>query len=117
MSTGLKVHDMIICINGKSIGSMTLPELQIELDVCGSEMLLVVSRFDIQETDSLSELTTLEDLAMDWSDIGAGAVLKTNKVSFEDDRSSGDICGKEIQMNGRIDELCHKPIGSAPICN
>jgi hypothetical protein len=105
---------MIICINGKSIGSMTLPELQIELDVCGSEMLLVVSRFDIQETDSLRELTTLEDLAMDWSDIGAGAVLKTNKVSFEDDRSSGDICGKEIQMNGRIDELT-KHVDS--ICN
>lgn len=111
MSTGLKVHDMIICINGKGIGSMTLPEFQIELDVCGSEMLLVVSRFDIQETDSLRELTTLEDLAMDWSDIGAGATIKTNRVSFEDDRSSGDICEQKIQMNEGGVELA-KHVGS-----
>ena len=95
---------MIICINGKSIGSMTLPELQIEVDVCGSEMLIVVSRFDIQETDSLKELTTLVDLAMDWSDIGAGAILKTTRVSFEDDRSSGGIREQEIQMNGGVVE-------------
>jgi len=105
---------MIICINGKSIGSMTLPELQIEVDVCGSEMLLVVSRFDIQETDSLKELTTLEDLAMDWSDIGAGAILKTTRVSFEDDRSSGGIREQEIQMNGGVVEPT-KHVGS--ICD
>lgn len=102
---------MIICINGKSIGSMTLPELQIELDICGSEMLLVVSRFDIQEMGSLRELTTLEDLAMDWSDIGAGAIIKTNRVSFEDDRSSGDIREQKIQMNEGVVELT-KHVGS-----
>ena len=78
---------MIICINGKSVGSMTMPELIIELDVCGPEMMLVVSRFDIKESvaGGRKELTTLEDLAMDWNDIGAGASLKRKRVSFEND--------------------------------
>ena len=83
---------MIICINGKSVGSMTMPELIIELDVCGPEMMLVVSRFDIKESvaGGKKELTTLEDLAMDWNDIGAGASLKRKRVSFEND----DGCSK-----------------------
>ena len=65
MSPGLKLHDMIICINGKSIGSLTMAELLIEFDICGPEMMLVVSRFDIEEMGASQELTTLEDLAMD----------------------------------------------------
>ncbi|KAL7539465.1 hypothetical protein ACHAXR_010606 [Thalassiosira sp. AJA248-18] len=96
-SSGLQLHDMIICINGKSIGSMTMPELQIELDVCGPELMLVVSRFDIQEN---RDCTTLEDLAMDWNEIGAGASLKRKRVSFEDENSNRDIQERMIGQSG-----------------
>ena len=85
---GMKPHDMIICINGKSVGSMTMPELQIELDLCGPELMLVVSRFEIQvnANSNKGECTTLEDLAMDWNEIGAGCddARKRKRVSFEE---------------------------------
>ena len=86
--SGLKLHDMIVCINGKSVGSMTMLELQIELEVCGPELILVLSRFDIQVTKNASnqKSMTLEDLAMDWNDIGAGCASldKEKTVSFDD---------------------------------
>ena len=101
LSASLKLHDMIICINGKSVGSMTMPELIIELDVCGPEMMLVVSRFDIAESIAGrdKESMTLEDLAMDWNDIGDGSSsLKRKRVSFENSKS-----------NSRRDELDLQP--------
>ncbi len=76
---------MVICVNGKSVGCMTETELQIEFDVCGSEMMLVVARFDI-EGNTKQEMT-LEDLAMDWNDIGAGAPSRKKVVCFEDEES------------------------------
>jgi len=90
-SSGLKLHDMIICVNGKSVGSMTMPELIIELDVCGPEMMLIVSRFDIKESiaGGNKESMTLEDLAMDWTDIGSSSnnsSLKRKRVSFENEQ-------------------------------
>lgn len=88
-SSGLNLHDMIICINGKSSGTMTMPELQIELDVCGPELMLVVSRFDIHESIAggagQTSSLTLEDMAMDWNDIGAGAPVRRKRVFFEDE--------------------------------
>lgn len=86
---------MIICINGKSVGTMTMPELQIELEVCGPEMMLVLSRFEIQEEEEESGVynnncTTLEDLAMDWNDIGAGCKKKRKWVSFADEQYDKD---------------------------
>ncbi|KAL9188122.1 hypothetical protein ACHAXT_006500 [Thalassiosira profunda] len=88
-ATGLKLHDMIIAVNGKSVGSMTMPELQIELDVSGPQLMLVVSRFDVHESVACAGegSTTLEDLAMDWNEIGPGAPLKRKRVSFEDEPS------------------------------
>eukprot|EP00984_Skeletonema_dohrnii_P013522 scaffold5596_cov132-Skeletonema_dohrnii-CCMP3373.AAC.2 len=84
--SGLQLHDMIICVNGKSVGCMTEAELQLDLDLCGSEMMLVVARFDIK--DNTNQDATLEDLAMDWNDIGAGAPSRRKKVvCFEDEES------------------------------
>lgn len=94
-SSGLKLHDMIICINGKSISNLTMAELLIEFDVCGPEMMLVVSRFDIKK-DANRELTTLEDLAMDWNDIGAGAT-RGRIFSSENDYNSGELCELDDQ--------------------
>ena len=66
---------------------MTEAELQLDLDLCGSEMMLVVARFDIK--DNTNQDATLEDLAMDWNDIGAGAPSRSRKkvVCFEDEES------------------------------
>lgn len=71
---GIKVHDMIISINGKSVCGMTEAELLIELDICGPEVMLVLCRFDIiQEAVRLDgqEGNPLADIAMDWNDVGA----------------------------------------------
>jgi hypothetical protein len=109
---------MIICINGKSIGNLTMTELLVEFDICGPEMILVVSRFDIPEIDDNRELPTLEELAMDWNDIGAGATLGRNTVSFEDDYISRDLCEfddqpcalgnemEEFKVDGAESERC-----------
>jgi hypothetical protein len=42
---GLRLHDMILSMNGKSIGGMTELGAGIELDVCGRHLELVVSRY------------------------------------------------------------------------
>jgi len=78
--SSLKIYDMILCINGKTVGGMTEFEFQIEMDLCGPSMTLVVSRFDILESEVATHQrnNSLGDLAMDWTDVGAG-VLVSNK--------------------------------------
>lgn len=77
-----------------------MAELQIEFDVCGYEMLLTVSRFGIHETNSSQDPETLQDLEMDWSDIGAFASLKRKRVSFEDNE-------KEYTQDNDFDSELH----------
>mmetsp|Transcript_28908 Transcript_28908/g.69674 ORF Transcript_28908/g.69674 Transcript_28908/m.69674 type:complete len:1209 (-) Transcript_28908:103-3729(-) len=111
-SSRLQLHDMIICINGKGVGSMTMPELQIELDLSGPEIVLVVSRFDIKERGGGAG--QLEDLAMDWSDIGAGASIKRKRVSFEgdeggigcDDENVYEVTGQPVGLQNKENEEC-----------
>ncbi|KAL7554506.1 hypothetical protein ACHAWF_017963 [Thalassiosira exigua] len=100
--SGLKQHDMIICINGKSVGNMTMPEFQIDLDVCGPELMMVVARFDVLKsvTAGVGDCVTMEDLAMDWNDIGAcDAPLKRKRVSFENEPCPNDGLGEEGQSH------------------
>ena len=61
---------------------MTEAELQLDLELCGSEMMLVVARFDIE--GNANQDMTLADLAMEWNDIGAGAPPRKKSVCFED---------------------------------
>jgi hypothetical protein len=42
---GLKVNDMILSINGKLVGGMTEVGMELELETCGPNLLLVVSRY------------------------------------------------------------------------
>ena len=81
-----------------------MPELIIELDVCGPEMMLVVSRFDIKESiaGGNKESMTLEDLAMDWTDIGSSnnsSSLKRKRVSFENEQL-GSSSSDRHEVNG-----------------
>ena len=87
-SIGLKIHDMVISINGKAVGGMTEPEFQIELEVCGPEIMLVVSRLDISGEDF--EMGGQDDnplgvMAMDWNEVGAVTPSCQKKVSFGED--------------------------------
>eukprot|EP00986_Skeletonema_menzelii_P006967 scaffold2632_cov124-Skeletonema_menzelii.AAC.15 len=109
---GLQLHDMIICVNGKSVGCMTEAELQLDLELCGSEMTLVVARFDIE--GNIDQDVTLADLAMEWNDIGAGAHPRKKTVCFEDEESSInrydlDLIPKNtsIQVQERPDSESH----------
>lgn len=59
----LRVNDMVLSINGVSVGGMTTCGLEIELDVCGSELQLAVSRF--RDTSRLEErLREIENFAV-----------------------------------------------------
>jgi len=104
-SCGLKLDDMVICINGKSIGSMTMSEFQLELNVCGPELILVVSRFEIQETEdnAQQESTTLEDLAMDWHDIGAGCASPERKAGAEEKDLDGLMYGSQDRRKREVE--------------
>ena len=90
------MHDMIISINGTTVGGMTEPEFQLELDICGPDVMLVVCRFDISEEvlDQIGSTSTsnnaLGDIAMDWNDIGAVAPLEQKRISFGGDDTQGD---------------------------
>lgn len=78
---------MIVSVNGKSVGGMTEAEFQIELDLCGAEVLLVVSKLDLdKESFGLcgKPEKSLGDIAMDWNDIGA-ITPSEKKVSFNND--------------------------------
>ena len=94
---GLKIHDMIISVNGKTVGGMTEPEFQLELDLCGPEMMLVVCRFDIVE--ELNEMGGQGenyhcDLAMDWNCIGAIASTVQKSVSFKECNKRTNSCAE-----------------------
>ncbi len=75
---------MILCMNGKIVGGMTEFEFQIEMDLCGPTMMLVVSRFDVVESAVATheQNSGLGDLAMDWNDIGAGVLCSNERANF-----------------------------------
>ena len=56
-TSGLRMNDMILSMNGKSVGGMTELGLSIELEVCGPELELVVSRYK-HSTSSASQALT-----------------------------------------------------------
>ena len=82
---GLFVNDMIICVNGKIVGGMTELDLEVELDISGSELILVVSRCKISFPAQLSEKEpvvgsrTKSDI-LGWQEVGPGAVHDINEV-------------------------------------
>lgn len=100
---------MIIAVNGKDVGGMTELEFQLELDICGPDVLLVVSRFDINnetvESDGRGE-NPLVEIAMDWNDIGATipSVQKTVTFSEYHTRASPWLSDQEQSLNINKDD-------------
>lgn len=82
-SAGLRVNDMILCVNGKVVGGMTETGLSIELDVCGPQLVIVVSRYKhgpnarkhVAEEESNAWRAGDESMnagrLQDWTEIGA----------------------------------------------
>ena len=101
---------MIISVNGKSVGGMTLVEFQIELDICGPEVMLVVSRYDVNKevVDSCThEKKSLSEMGMDWNDIGAVTPSVKKKVSFNAGDNQSNVCtsGQEqISVNSQVSD-------------
>jgi hypothetical protein len=46
-NAGLRLHDMLLSFNGRRIGGMMISELEVELEVCGPLLTLVVSRYKL----------------------------------------------------------------------
>jgi len=44
-SQALHVNDMIVCVNGKQVGSMTELDLAVDIDICTSDSILVISKY------------------------------------------------------------------------
>eukprot|EP00980_Cylindrotheca_fusiformis_P006715 scaffold1398_cov116-Cylindrotheca_fusiformis.AAC.32 len=96
-SSGLKVNDMILSINGKLVGGMTEDGVEIELATCGPSLLLVVSRYKhaslvqrkfvnverrmLRAIDSAAR----DDRVLGWTEIGNA---KTDPLDSNDEESS-----------------------------
>ena len=43
---GLQVNDMVLMVNNKAVGGMTEDDLEVELEISGEELILVVSQYN-----------------------------------------------------------------------
>lgn len=76
----LRIHDMILSVNGTSIGGMTELGLSVELDVCGRELELVVARYRDPE-GAAQQLVALEQ--REWASFDNAVVNKRRLSWFE----------------------------------
>ncbi len=79
----MRVNDMVIAVNGKSVGGMTSTGLEIEFELAGPDIILLVSRYKFADNvhDKVSQLertyVNALDIAMNddrqvgWIDFGA----------------------------------------------
>ena len=90
-SAPLRVNDMIIAINGKSVGGMTTIGLEIELEQACPELMVIVSRYlfpeDVQNTIARNEQSYLnafdceinDDRQLAWIDVGVTAFSSNHR--------------------------------------
>ena len=98
----LRVNDLLVAVNGKSVGGMTETGLGIELDQSGPDLILVVSRYkfaaEIQNSTAQAEQSYLkevdtainDDRRLSWTDIcgGNSEVEATASFTTNADRTS-----------------------------
>ena len=83
--SALEQNDMILCVNGKSVGNRTLDEIEVEIEISCSELLLVASQYRTKscheaaiakkDKNRWSKIATGE---FDWTEIGPGSRLTTS---------------------------------------
>jgi hypothetical protein len=112
---GLKVHDMIVMVNGKTVGGMTEVGLELELETSGPILLLTVSRYKhakaaakqfaamerqmLQVMDSAARDTRL----LGWQEIGnadtLGSMGQAKNKENADSRKVDDAKEAEPPLN------------------
>ena len=83
---GLQVNDMVLMVNSKAVGGMTEDDLEVELEISGEELTLVISQYNGgpmkgQALDNETEAVTktwceLDKGAFDWQELGPGSSSK-----------------------------------------
>jgi hypothetical protein len=93
---------MILAINGKRVGGMTVFSVTLELEIGGSELMLAVAKYrfpkDMENEISKSESSILnqldsianDDRILDWIDIFSNTVQETMSISH--------VCEKDQKM-------------------
>jgi hypothetical protein len=129
------VNDMIIAVNGKRVGGMTIAGFEIELDQSGPDMVVLVSRYlfadDVRESIVQAEQAYLhavdaainDDRLLGWTDISVGnasavgtrALVKgtsrdvvadeTGKVNQKPDNTTFVDCRPKSTEETRIDRI------------
>lgn len=89
-SSALQVNDMVLSVNGKLVGGMTELQLDIELEISGSHLILVVSRYKhakharkkFLEVErrilNVMDSAARDDRLIGWTEIGNGDIDSTN---------------------------------------
>ena len=109
-SHGLCVNDMIVAINGKVVGGMTEVGVEIELEISGPCLQLVVSRYKHSQEVSNKLASTerqmlqvMDNLARDdrllgWLEVGNAKPQETNRDSLgdlpNDLETESSLCGE-----------------------
>ena len=92
-SNGLCVQDLVLCINGQMVGGMNHIEFLSQLDICGSELILVVARSKNPQFEA------------DWIDFDSEksySVAGENTIIYPNESQSKLIDSSDSVLN------CHK---------
>jgi len=93
----LRVADLLVLVNGKTVGGMTAERLEFELATSGAELILTVARYkfatEVEKEISRAEESYLksvdeainDDRRLGWTDIGGGSLA----VNFPSSEKAG----------------------------
>jgi hypothetical protein len=109
----LRVNDMLIAVNGKGVGGMTTTGVEIELEVSGPDLVLLVSRYkfadEIRESIHQAEQAYLQtvdavindDRLLGWTDICSwypSAIVPNERNACQD----GSFIGRIDKMSQNV---------------
>uniref|UniRef100_A0A7S3VBC4 PDZ domain-containing protein n=1 Tax=Chaetoceros debilis TaxID=122233 RepID=A0A7S3VBC4_9STRA len=120
---GLQVNDLILCINGKKVDGMTVVDLEVELEISNSQILLVVAQcrtpIDTDTHDqSIHPHHCLGEL-LHWTETGLKAnhsqsesTACVNSVSMDVVPNTSSLEGLPVDANAIDDSKNTKEVGS-----
>ena len=105
---GLQVNDMVLMVNNKTVGGMTEDDLEVELEISGEELILVVSQYNggpmkgqLHEDESEKAAETWHELdngAFDWQEMGPGSRAIVPSAVGRLSEPNLDVDGTEPRM-------------------
>jgi hypothetical protein len=109
-NSGLRINDMIVAVNGKSVGGLTETALEMELETGGTELILLVSRYKKAERvarrvhdaeqrhlSSFDQGINDENL-LHWADLGASSPVSRSQGS---NNHQPDVSARELEATSR----------------